>query len=97
MRSGDSPRPVAIDGSAVLTIVVSSICMNAAVATSHSIGRRDEDGFVGAITFSLVGAIRSSGITAIVLALTAYFARKVLLSLNSTMMNSAAPSRFSAA
>jgi len=68
MRSGDSPSPVAIDGNAVLTIVVSSICMNAAVATSHSMGRSDgKDGFVGAITFSMVGAIRSTGIGAIVL------------------------------
>ena len=98
IRSGDSPRPIAIDGSAVLTIVVSSICMNAAVATSQSIGRsEDEDGFVGGITFSMVGAIRSSAITAIVTWLAAYLARKVLLSLNSTMMNSAASSRFSAA
>ena len=39
MRSGDSPRLTAIDGSAVLTMVVSSICMKAAVATSHSMGR----------------------------------------------------------
>ena len=39
MRSGDSFRLLAIDGSAVLTMVVSSICMNAAVATSQSIGR----------------------------------------------------------
>ena len=44
MRSGDSPRLAAIDGSAVLTIVVSSICMNAAVATSQSIGRNDGEG-----------------------------------------------------
>jgi hypothetical protein len=39
--------------------------MNAAVATSHSIGRND--GLVGTITLSMVGAIRSSGIGAIVL------------------------------
>jgi len=63
MRSGDSPRPVAIDGSAVLTIVVSSICMNAAIATSQSIGRsegRDDSCVSGPRAgeyMSLVGAI----------------------------------------
>ena len=41
MRSGDSPRLAAIDGSAVLTMVVSSICMNTAIATSHSMGRSE--------------------------------------------------------
>src|SRR6185437_7908039 len=37
MRSGNSPRLVAIAGSAVLTIVESSVCMKKPVATSHSI------------------------------------------------------------
>jgi len=50
---------VAIDGNAVLTIVVSSICMNAAVATSHSMGRRDgKDESVGAITLPLYLPLR---------------------------------------
>ncbi|CAN0623089.1 protein of unknown function [Burkholderia multivorans] len=34
--SGDSPRLAAIDGSAVLTIVASSVCMKKPVATSQS-------------------------------------------------------------
>src|SRR5579864_1017970 len=37
MRSGNSPRLVAIAGSAVLTMVASSVCMKKPVATSHSI------------------------------------------------------------
>src|SRR5512144_1908235 len=38
MPSGLSPRPAAIDGSAVLTIVESSICMKTPSATSQSSG-----------------------------------------------------------
>jgi hypothetical protein len=38
MRSGCSPSPAAIDGSAVLTIVESSICMKTPSATSQSSG-----------------------------------------------------------
>jgi len=38
MRSGLSPRPAAIDGNAVLTIVESSICMKTPSATSQSSG-----------------------------------------------------------
>ncbi|VVD30040.1 conserved protein of unknown function [Paraburkholderia dioscoreae] len=37
MRSGNSPRLVAIAGSAVLTMVESSVCMKKPVATTHSI------------------------------------------------------------
>ncbi|GGC52028.1 hypothetical protein GCM10011400_44430 [Paraburkholderia caffeinilytica] len=37
MRNGNSPRLVAIAGSAVLTMVESSVCMKKPVATSHSI------------------------------------------------------------
>ncbi|CAJ6354924.1 Uncharacterised protein [Burkholderia pseudomallei] len=39
--SGDSPRLAAIEGSAVLTIVASSVCMKKPVATSHSITVND--------------------------------------------------------
>src|SRR6202008_3378899 len=41
MRNGNSPRLVAIAGSAVLTMVESSVCMKKPVATSHSITVRD--------------------------------------------------------
>ncbi|BFG72549.1 hypothetical protein PTKU46_05820 [Paraburkholderia terrae] len=37
MRNGNSPRLFAIAGSAVLTIVESSVCMKKPVATIHSI------------------------------------------------------------
>src|ERR1700761_3968356 len=37
MRSGNSPRLVAIAGRAVLTMVESNVCMKKPVATSHSI------------------------------------------------------------
>ncbi|SIT41828.1 exported hypothetical protein [Paraburkholderia ribeironis] len=37
MRNGNSPRLVAIAGSAVLTMVESSVCMKKPVATSHNI------------------------------------------------------------
>lgn len=37
IRSGDSPRLAAIDGSAVFTMVASSVCMKKPVATSQSI------------------------------------------------------------
>jgi hypothetical protein len=46
MRSAPSPRLLAIDGSAVLTIVESSVCMKKAADTSHSSGcsERGESG-----------------------------------------------------
>ncbi|MNM87081.1 hypothetical protein D3C81_992540 [compost metagenome] len=40
MRSGLSPRLCAIDGSAVLTMVESSVCMKKPTATTHSMMRR---------------------------------------------------------
>ena len=41
MRSGLSPRPRAIAGKAVLTMVASSVCMKKPMATSHSSSREE--------------------------------------------------------
>ena len=48
MRNGASPRLFAIAGSAVLTIVESSVCMKKPVATSHSIIVSERSEGVGA-------------------------------------------------
>ena len=47
MRSGLSPRLCAMAGSAVLTMVASSVCMKKPTATSHSNGMRDRSIPVG--------------------------------------------------
>ena len=43
MRSGLSPRASAMVGSAVLTMVPSSVCMKKPMATSHRSTEREED------------------------------------------------------
>ena len=47
MLSGFSPRLAAIAGSAVLTMVESSVCMKKPVATSHRRMRSDLSGGIG--------------------------------------------------
>ncbi|MNC61088.1 hypothetical protein D3C75_1110120 [compost metagenome] len=43
MRSGFSPRLAAMEGNAVLTMVVSSVCMKKPKATIHSCHRTEVD------------------------------------------------------
>ena len=59
MRSGASPRLRAIAGSAVLTIVESSVCMKKPVATSHSMIVSDRSEGVGATVERRVSGMRA--------------------------------------
>jgi hypothetical protein len=64
MRNGNSPRLVAIAGSAVLTMVESSVCMKKPVATSHSITvseRAEGVGTAAAAAAGRVGGVDMNG------------------------------------
>jgi hypothetical protein len=50
MLNGFSPRLAAMAGSAVLTMVESSVCMKKPVATSHRRMRSDLSGDIGRLT-----------------------------------------------